>query len=185
MRAFAARGGGIGQLSRERMAGMPVLHLVATAAPPASQLPTAVRGMQDDGWDVWVTATPNAFTLGFLDRAAVQEATGHPVRVEQRTASGARTEQDAPHAIAAVVTLNTLAKWALGLNDSPALGLLQEGLGGGLPIVAGVWAKPLLRAHPAFEQHVGVLSGQGVIFLEHGSGYDGYDWLAMRRALAR
>jgi hypothetical protein len=163
---------------------MPVLHLVATATPPTTQLPQAVRLLQDAGWDVWVTATPSALQMRFLDRDAVQAATGHPVRVEQRAADDSRQPQAAPHAIAAVVTLNTLTKWAIGLNDSPAIGVLQEGLGGGLPMVAGVWAKGSLRAHPAFEQHVSVLAAAGVRFLPHGSGYNAYDWAAMCRALA-
>ena len=43
---------------------MPVLYLVACAAPPAMSLHEGVRVLREAGWDVWVTCTPDS-TAGF------------------------------------------------------------------------------------------------------------------------
>src|SRR3954469_24425544 len=116
---------------------MPVLYLVACAAPPASTLPEGVRVLRDAGWDVWAAATPNAVAVGFVDWAAVEAASGHPLRVEARTAGQAKAKVPPPDAVAvAPLTVNTLAKWALLINDSAAVGTLNESLASGVPIVA-------------------------------------------------
>lgn len=169
---------------------MPVLYLIACAAPPTTQLPEAVPLLQADGWDVCVVATPTALAGRFLNRGAVERATGTHVRV---TADDPR--HPAAAAVAAVpLTANSLAKWALLINDNTAVGVLNEVLGSNgaadgpdTPMVAGVWAKEDLRAHPAYGEHVRRLSGAGVRFLPPGSGYDRYPWedltLALRRFL--
>lgn len=38
--------------------------------------------------------------------------------------------------IVAPITCNSVAKWAAGISDTPLLGLLVEGVGKQLPIVA-------------------------------------------------
>ncbi|MQA08420.1 MAG: hypothetical protein GEU98_07665 [Pseudonocardiaceae bacterium] len=52
--------------------------------------------------------------------------------------------------LAAPLTFNTLNKWAGGHNDTLALGLLNELMGEGVPIVAAPCAKMVLRGHPAY-----------------------------------
>ena len=161
---------------------MPVLYLVACAAPPAMSLHEGVRVLREAGWDVWVTCTP-ASTAGFVDLAAVAEASGHPVRVESRRAGDPKAAVPSPDAVAVVpLTVNTLAKWALLINDNAAVGLLNEQVGTNVPVVAHVWAKDVLRRHPAFAQHVRRLAE--VRFLPHGSGYDPYPWEGLRDTLA-
>lgn len=165
---------------------MPVLYLVACAAPPASSLPEGVGVLRAVGWDVWVTATPGAVEAKFVDRAAVEAASGHPVRVEARSAGVAKASVPSPDAVAVVpLTVNTLAKWALLINDSAAVGVLNELTSSGVPIVAQVWAKQALRGHPAFAEHIARLTAAGVQFLPHGSGYDRYPWEALSLYLPR
>src|SRR5207245_5942646 len=65
-----------------RIAGSPVLYVIACAAGPAGNVGVLVREAQDEGWTVCVIATPNA--RAFLDMAALAELTGWPVRIENR-----------------------------------------------------------------------------------------------------
>ncbi len=160
---------------------MPVLYLIVTGAPPAAELPAAIDSFQSDGWQVCVVATPMA--LRFIDRPMVEKITGYPVRSEYRQPG----EQDPfPLADAIAVapcTFNTLNKWAAGISDTLALGILNELLCSSVPIVAAVWAKEPLRLHPAFDASVGVLRSAGVRFVGVGSGPTGFAWLSLREAL--
>lgn len=170
------------------MGRVPVLYLVACAAPPTQQLPEAVPLLQADGWDVCVVATPVALAGRFLNRGVVERVTGHHVRVMPDD-----PRHPAADVVAAVpLTANMLAKWATLINDNTAVGILNETLGSNwtadgpdTPMVADVWAKEELRAHPAYNGHVSRLSGAGVRFLPPGSGYDRYPWEELRDALRR
>ena len=58
-----------------------------------------------------------------------------------------------PDAIVVVpATVNTITKWAAGIADTLALGLLVEGQGKGLPIVALPFTNSAMGAHPAFRR---------------------------------
>ncbi len=162
---------------------MPVLYLITCAAPPAQHLPEAVRELRADGWDVCVAATPNAVSSGLLDRGAVEAATGWPVRVEARRPGGTDPFPPADVAAAVPLTVGTLAKWSLLINDNTAVGLLHELAGSEVPVVAGVWAKEALRSHPRFAEHVALLEGWGVRFLPHGSGYGRFPLEELRAVL--
>lgn len=163
---------------------VPVLYLVAGAAPPTQHLPDAVRELRADGWDVCVAATPNALSGGLLDRGVVEVATGHPVRVEPRLPAGVDPFPPANVVAAVPLTVGTLAKWSLLINDNTAVGMLHELAGSGVPAIAGVWAKEALRSHPRFAEHVALLEAWGVTFLPHGSGYGRFPLEELREALA-
>lgn len=169
---------------RGMMGRVPILYLIACAAPPTSSLPEAVAMLRDAGWDVWVTATPAALDGGFLDREAVAAISGHPVRVEPRAAGEPKPMPPADAVAVVPLTVNTLAKWALLISDNTAVGILNEILGAGVQIIAGVWAKQALRDHPAFGEHVARLAGAGVRFLPHDSGYEHDPWQTLTGALA-
>src|SRR6185437_7944809 len=62
----------------------------------------------------------------------------------------------------APATFNTINKLALGISDTLALGLLNEGLGQGSPIAAVPWPNAALRRHPAFQRSIDSLAGWGV-----------------------
>lgn len=162
---------------------MPVLYLIASGAPPAADLPRAVGALRQDGWTVCAAATPMA--LRFVDRGLVEEATGGPLRVEHRRPGEPDVFPPADAVAVAPASFNTVNKWALGVSDTLAAGMLNELLGGDLPIVAGVWAKPALRRHPAFAAHLAVLRGAGVRFVEDEDQDQGagFPWEALRGAL--
>lgn len=138
-----------------------VLALVACAAPPVLRIGELINLLQMDGWTVCLTATPTAAT--WIDREALARQTGCPVRVEWRKPG--EPEPHPPADVVAVVpaTFNVINKWALGINDTLALGILNESLGAGIPVYAFPHVKAQLAAHPSYNQHLQLLGDAGVI----------------------
>ncbi|RJO78036.1 hypothetical protein D5S18_07195 [Nocardia panacis] len=64
----------------------------------------------------------------------------------------------------APITSNSLAKWAAGISDTLPLGLLVEGVGLGLPVVAVPFVNRAMLAFPIAEA-VGKLAQWGVTML--------------------
>jgi hypothetical protein len=141
----------------------PVLYLIACGAFPARQLPAFVIHAQQQGWDVCVITTPDG--TKFLDAGDLAGLTGHPVRVQFKHPD----EPDVlppPDALAvAPATFNTINKWAHGISDTLALGLLNEAVGLALPIVAVPWPNAALARHPVFQRSLAVLREWGVTVL--------------------
>ncbi len=151
------------------------LYLIACAAPPARRLEIPVRAAQRAGWDVCAVLTPSAYrwasedAVGVLD--ALTELTGHPIRHQYKLPS-----QDdvlpAPDALlVAPLTSNTLNKWAAGISDTLALGLITEGIGLQLPIVALPHWNDAQHAHPAVARSVETLRTAGVTVLLGDGGF--------------
>ncbi|WP_377521770.1 flavoprotein [Micromonospora mangrovi] len=116
--------------------------------------------LQEDGWTVCLTLTPTAAT--WIDREALARQTGYPVRVEWR-----KPREPEPHppadAVAVVpATFNVINKWALGINDTLALGVLNEALGAGIPVYAFPNVKAQLASHPSYNAHLRLLQAAGV-----------------------
>ncbi|MEU3622489.1 flavoprotein [Amycolatopsis coloradensis] len=57
-------------------------------------------------------------------------------------------------------------KWAAGISDTFALGVLNEMLGAEAPIVAAPCVKHVLRRHPAYADSVARLTKAGVKLLD-------------------
>lgn len=115
---------------------------------------------QEAGWDVCVLATPSA--IRFMDSAALEKRTGHPVRSDYKQ-PGTEDVLPPPDAIiVAPATLNTINKWAYGICDTLALGILVEAIGKKLPIVALPFTNSAHAAHPAFEENIAKLRSWGV-----------------------
>jgi len=115
------------------------------------------------GWDVCVVSTPDG--LKFIDIPQLVEQTCHPVRHRYKY-PGEPDVLPAPDAIVlAPATVNTINKWAAGIADTLALGLLVEGLGKGLPVVAMPFTNAAMAAHPAFGESVARLRAWGVTVL--------------------
>lgn len=139
-----------------------VLYTIACASSSASLVEGLVKEAQVVGWDVCVITTPHG--TRFLDIAALEQLTGHPVRSEYKRPE----EPDVlPRADAIVVfpaTFNTLNKWALGISDTLAVGLLSECTGLKMPIIA----VPCFRTgggldtNPAFLRSLRMLRRYGV-----------------------
>jgi phosphopantothenoylcysteine synthetase/decarboxylase len=140
-----------------------VLYVITCAAPPARDVAKLVVPAQDRGWDVCVIATPQA--VRFVDVPAVEKLTGHPVRSEYKE-PGTPDVLPAPDAIAVTpATFNTINKWAAGISDTLALGLLTEAIGKRLPVVAVPFTNRLHAAHPAFGENIERLRSWGVAVL--------------------
>jgi hypothetical protein len=138
----------------------PVLYVVACGARPAAELPPFVGFAQEQGWDVCVIATPDG--LKFTDRARLEDLTGHPVRSEYKDPAEPDVLPPADAMVVAPATFNTINKWAQGISDTLALGLLSEAVGLALPLAAAPWTSAPLAAHPVFQRSVTVLAEWGV-----------------------
>ena len=143
-----------------RMRG--VLYHIICGSSSAPLAPNFVKHAQAAGWDVCVISTPHG--RKFTDIPLLSELTGRPVRSEYKQPE----EPDIfPRADAIVVfpaTFNTLNKWALGISDTLAVGLLSEYTGLKMPIVAVpcFMTGAGLDTNPAFLRSVRMLRRYGV-----------------------
>jgi phosphopantothenoylcysteine synthetase/decarboxylase len=142
-----------------------VLYLVCCAAPPVLQAEELVVRAQSRGWDVCVICTPTA-ARWLRDRSASLEAlTGHPVRSQYKLPGEPDVLPPADAMLVTPATSNTIAKWALGVSDTLALGLLTEAIGLRLPVAALPHLNAAQAGHPAFAGHVETLRAAGVSVL--------------------
>ncbi len=140
-----------------------VLYVVVCGAGPAGEVGELVTQAQARGWRVCVIATPAA--MGFVDAAALERQTGRPVRHSYRVPGEGSRGGGLPRADAIVVapaTFNTVNKWAQGISDTYALGLLAEAVGLGIPTVVLPFVNQALAAHFAFRRNVEDLRAAGV-----------------------
>ena len=140
----------------------PVLALIVCGAGPAAVVATPVELAQDRGWAVQVVATPAA--LDFFYPASVEKLTGTPVRSHYRKPGQPRS-QEADAIIVAPATYNTINKWARGISDTYALGILAETTGLGVPIVVLPFVNSALASRTPFQHAVNSLRAEGVRIL--------------------
>jgi phosphopantothenoylcysteine synthetase/decarboxylase len=131
--------------------------------------------LQAAGWDVCVVATPAA--LAWIDVCELREATGHAVRSEFRAPDDPEFVPRGDAVLVAPATFNTINKCAAGVNDSLALGLINEALGMDLvPLALVPWVNPSLSGHPAYRPSLARLEVSGahavVPETDHGQGFD-------------
>jgi phosphopantothenoylcysteine synthetase/decarboxylase len=138
----------------------PVLYVLACGSPPTQYLGRLVELAQSAGWDVCAVVSPDG--RKFVDTPALAALTGHPVRSTYKNPGDVDVLPDADAMIVAPATVNTINKWALGIADTLPLGLLIEGLGKGLPIVAVPYTNAAMANHPAFEESIAKLRRWGV-----------------------
>lgn len=141
-----------------------VVYIIGTAAPPVRDLPRLFELLHHRGWKPFPVLTPTAAT--WIDADGLGEAAGFPVRVEPRLPEEEEPLPAAEGVLAAPLSFNTLNKWAAGVSDTLALGLLNELLGTEVPIVAAPCAKAPLRAHPAYTSSIKTLGACSVTFLD-------------------
>jgi phosphopantothenoylcysteine synthetase/decarboxylase len=138
-----------------------LLYVVACGAPPAAELPTFVSWAQQQGWQVCAVVTPQASK--FVDVPRLARLTGYPVRQDYKQPDEPDVLPFPPDAyVVAPATFNTVNKWASGISDTLALGLLNEGLMAGQPIIAVPFPNQALARHPAFQRSVRFLRECGV-----------------------
>lgn len=155
------------------MTTAPVLYVIVCACPPARHVDELVRLAQGRGWDVCVLTTPLA--RRFVDVDGLAELTGHPVRSEYKHPDEPDVLPPADAVIVAPATVNTINKWAAGICDTLALGILVEGIGLGLPMAAVPSSNRAHTSHPAFVEAIAKLRSWGVAVLWDTDGYPAYD----------
>ncbi len=142
-----------------------VLYVVACAAGPARDVGVLDDQAQAEGWDVCCILTPSA--RHFVDAAALETRTGHPVRSEYKKPDEPDVLPPSDAIIVAPASFNTIDKWAAGISDTLALGLITEAIGKGLPIVTIPAVNAAQTQHPVWERSVATLRAAGVRVL-HG-----------------
>ncbi|MFF4771430.1 flavoprotein [Microtetraspora fusca] len=139
-----------------------VLYIIVCAAGAAGDVGRLVTMAQEQGWTVQIIATPAA--LDFIDVPELERLTGRPVRSQYRKPS----EPKSPRADAIIVapaTYNTINKFAQGICDTYALGLLAEAPGLGIPVVVLPFVNSALASREPFRRSVETLRAEGVHIL--------------------
>jgi hypothetical protein len=141
---------------------MPVLYVIGCAAPPVLDIKTLIELSTGRGWDTCLILTPTADRWLADQRADLAELTGHPVRSAYKLPGQPDVHPPADAMVVAPATSNTLNKWAAGISDTLALGLIVEAIGRRLPLAALPWVNIALSGHPAFSAGVALLRSAGV-----------------------
>jgi len=146
-----------------------VLYVIPCAAGPAPMVDRLVKLAQAGGWDVWLAPTPSA--MGFLDVPRLEALTGHPIRARYRLPGEPGKLPTADAVIVAPATYNTINKWAAGIADTHALGLLAELTPSGIPIAVLPFVNASLAANRVFARSVELLREEGVTVLVGDGGF--------------
>jgi hypothetical protein len=146
-----------------------VLSVIVCAAGPATAIGLFITLAQERGWTVQVIATPAA--LEFFDQAAVEKQTGSPVK-SQYSKPGAPRSPIPDAIVVAPATFNTINKWAQGISDTYALGVLAEITGLDTPIVVLPFVNSALASRAPFRRSVESLRGEGVRILLGPGGFE-------------
>ncbi|WP_232533769.1 flavoprotein [Plantactinospora sp. KBS50] len=153
----------------EASASKPVLYAIGCGSPLTRDLHRLIAAGQRDGWDVCAILTPDG--RKFADEPALARQTGHPVRWAYKDPADPDVLPTPDALVVAPATVNTVNKWAAGITDTLALGLLVESQGRGVPIVAMPFTNAAMATHPAFQEglrrlrdwNVTVLFGEDVL----------------------
>jgi len=144
-----------GQYQQQR-----VLYVISCGSPVAQLVPELVIQAQTLNWNVCVIATPQG--TKFLDIKSIERITCHPIRSEYKHPDEPDMLPQADALIAFPATFNTLNKWALGITDTLAVGLLCEYTGLKKPIIAVPVTGEGLSYHPALLRSIRMLRRCGV-----------------------
>ena len=137
-----------------------VVYLIVCAAPRAKRTPHLVELLQAAGWSVCAIATPQA--LSFINTRELEHLTGYPVRSTYKQPDEPDLLPPADAMAVCPATFNTINKWALGIADTLALGVVTEALGMGIKLVAAPSLNDAQERHPAFARSVETLRDCGV-----------------------
>ncbi|AVV45227.1 flavoprotein [Streptomyces sp. P3] len=159
----------------------PFLYVVVCAAGVADNVGKLITAAQAANWNVGVVATPQG--LGFIDTETVEAQTGYPIRSAWRSPGDPRPLPPADAIAVAPATFNTVNKWAAGISDTLALGILCEAYGMGIPTAVLPYVNSAQAAHPAYRQSLERLCEMGVLIGSYephrpkaGGGADHYRW---------
>ncbi|MFB4307196.1 flavoprotein [Actinomadura sp. GTD37] len=139
-----------------------VLYVIVCAAGPAGDVGKLVTLAHQRGWDVQVIATPSA--LDFIDTEALEAQTGRRVRSQYRKPGEPRSPK-ADAIIVAPATYNTINKWANGISDTYALGILAEAPGLDIPTTVLPFINTALAARKPFRESLASLREERICIL--------------------
>ncbi|MFF7473577.1 flavoprotein [Streptomyces sp. NPDC008092] len=167
----------------------PFLYVVVCGCGIAGDVGKLINAAQERHWDVGVVATPQG--LGLLDTEAIQAQSGYPIRSAWRTPGEARPLPPADAIAVAPATFNTINKWANGISDTLALGILCEAYGMGIPAAVLPYVNSAQAAHPAYGRSLDGLREMGVLIGSYephrpkaGGGADRFRWVEALDLLA-
>ncbi|MEE1753817.1 flavoprotein [Streptomyces sp. SP18CS02] len=152
------------------------LYLFGSAAPPVFDVARVIEEAQADGWDVCLGLTPTAARWLEDGLAGLAALTGHPVRSRYGLPGEPDIWPEPDVILVAPVTFDTLNQWALGLTGKFVVGVVAEGIGRSIPMVAMPCAGGALTAHPQFARSVDTLRSAGVSVLCEESGVTPRQW---------
>lgn len=141
-----------------------VVYVIGSAAPPIFDIEELLRLLQDCGWQPCLILTPTA--ASWIQATHMDEIADCPVRINPRRPREAESLPPAGAVLVAPLTFNTANKWATGINDTLALGLLNELLCEEIPIIAAPCVKKSLRDHPAYNESMSRLERCGIRILQ-------------------
>ena len=146
-----------------------VLSVIVCGAGPAAAIDILITLAHGRGWIVQIIATPAA--LDFFDQGAIEKQTGNPVKSQYSKPGAPRSH--IPNAIVvAPATYNTINKWAQGISDTYALGLLAELTGLDIPIVVLPFVNSALAGRVPFRRSIDSLRSEGVQILLGPGGFE-------------
>lgn len=148
------------------------LYLFGSAAPPVFDVAAVIRNAQARGFDVCLGLTPTAarwLEASLEDLAAL---TGHPVRSEYKLPGEADVWPKADVIVFAPLTFNSINSWALGLTHDFVVGVVAEGIGKEIPMVAMPCVNAAYVRHGRFGQSVVDLRAMGVQVLYGEGGFE-------------
>ncbi|GAA4676401.1 flavoprotein [Streptomyces youssoufiensis] len=171
----------------------PVLYLIACAAGPTQYIDAGVRAAQAAGWDTCLVLTPSAARWWEARHDELESLTGHPVRSAYKLPGDTDALPAAEAMLVALLSCTSLNKWAAGIADTLAIGLVSEGVHLGVPVVAMPYFNQAQAAQPAVPRSAQTLRDQGVTLLLGPGGYEphpprqgdatGFPWAATVAAL--
>ncbi|MFD8424441.1 flavoprotein [Streptomyces sp. NPDC059466] len=148
-----------------------VLYLFCSAAPPVFDVTDVITHAQERGWDVCLGLTPTAARWLEPHLADLGQLTGRPVRSEYKMPGEPDVWPKADVIAVAPATFNTVNAWALGLTRDFVVGVVAEGIGKGIPIVAMPCVNAAYVQHSVFERSIAELRGMGVRVLYGEGGF--------------
>ncbi|KND29962.1 flavoprotein [Streptomyces acidiscabies] len=148
-----------------------VLYLFGSAAPPVTNLAKVIEEAQQRGFDVCLGLTPTAARWLEPQLPELERLTGHSVRSEYKRPDEPDVWPKADVIAVAPATFNSMNAWALGLTRDFVIGVVAEGIGKGIPIVAMPCVNAAYVQHRQFERSVVELREMGVNVLYGEGGF--------------
>ncbi|MBB5935724.1 flavoprotein [Streptomyces zagrosensis] len=149
-----------------------VLYLIACAAGPTQHIDQGIRAAHTAGWDTCLVLTPSAARWWEDRLGELETLTGHVVRSQYKLPGQKDTLPLADAMLVAPLSCTSLNKWAAGIADTLAIGLVSEGVHMGVPVVAMPYFNQAQGAQPAVPRSVETLRAQGVSVLIGPGGYE-------------